>query len=329
MKKTSSVSRRELLLAGMVSGAAAMAGCVGSSPDDDGEYPSDTVDIVIPFGTGGGTDIAVRTIQDPFEEELGVSTVPDNREGSGGRVGFNHLSQQDADGYTIGAIALSTGVLGSTLYDTDFDMQELTPIAGLSTDRYGLIARPGEYEDFWDWLETAQEEGTIISSVGAGSNVDIGIRATFDAWDIDDYEIVPYDGGGESTTAVSGGDVDVTFNYPPSYFSQVESGDVETLWWGDTEPFPGDEEDVPNMDDIEYDFPQEILSLEVAMFAPTGLNDDIRQTLEDAVVAAREDQEFQETVDGNHGIVSDQAGDQLSETVDSLTEELAQYDDAV
>ncbi|MFP8953391.1 Bug family tripartite tricarboxylate transporter substrate binding protein [Natrialbaceae archaeon A-arb3/5] len=312
---------------------AAAAGCTSDLSGSDGEYPSDTVDVVVPFGTGGGTDTAVRAIYPALEDELGTNIVVDNRSGAGGRVGFEHMAQQSADGYTIGAIALSTGVLGSTLYNPDFDMQELTPIAGISTDRYGLIARPGEYDDFWDWLDDAQQNGTTISSVGAGSNVDIGIRATFEEWNIDDYEIVPYDGGGESTTAVASGDVDVTFNYPPSYFSQANSGDIETLWWGDTEPFPGtdhqDQDDVPNMNDIEYDFPQEILSLEVSMFAPAGLDDEVRETLEEAVIDAREDDEFQEMVEGSHGIISDQAGDELAETVDTLTEELSQYDDAV
>lgn len=51
------------------------------------EYPSDPVRLVVPFGAGGSTDLAIRTFAQHAEKYLGQSIAVENRAGGGAASG--------------------------------------------------------------------------------------------------------------------------------------------------------------------------------------------------------------------------------------------------
>ena len=61
------------MLATMVTGTAAFA-----------EYPERPINMVIPYGAGGATDISARTIAEPLGEAVGKALVMANVTGAGG-----------------------------------------------------------------------------------------------------------------------------------------------------------------------------------------------------------------------------------------------------
>jgi len=78
-------------------------------------WPSRPIRIVIPFGTGGGTDITTRLLAPKMAEILGQPVVLENRPGAGGMVGTDYVAKQPPNGEvfvlsTLSPIALARGL---------------------------------------------------------------------------------------------------------------------------------------------------------------------------------------------------------------------------
>ena len=66
------------------------------------EFPEKPIEMIVPFGAGGGFDKLARTLSGPLEKALGVSLAIKNNPGAGGRRGSVKLFKSKPDGYTIG-----------------------------------------------------------------------------------------------------------------------------------------------------------------------------------------------------------------------------------
>src|SRR3981081_400978 len=68
-----------------------------------GKYPSKTVEIVVPYAPGGGTDNLVRMITGIMDENK-ISPVPltvNNRAGGSGAVGYNYLINKNGNSHVV------------------------------------------------------------------------------------------------------------------------------------------------------------------------------------------------------------------------------------
>ncbi|MCA3343787.1 MAG: tripartite tricarboxylate transporter substrate binding protein, partial [Roseomonas sp.] len=75
-------------------------------------WPTRPIRIVIPFGTGGGTDITTRLLAPKLAEFLGQPVMLENRPGAGGVVGTDYVAKQQPNGEvfvlsTLSPIALA------------------------------------------------------------------------------------------------------------------------------------------------------------------------------------------------------------------------------
>jgi tripartite-type tricarboxylate transporter receptor subunit TctC len=77
-------------------------------------WPSRPIRIIIPFGTGGGTDITTRLLAPKMAEILGQPVVLENRPGAGGVVGTDYVAKQPANGdvFVLSTLSPHAVVLG-------------------------------------------------------------------------------------------------------------------------------------------------------------------------------------------------------------------------
>ncbi len=84
----------------LLSGAAALV--MVSTAAVAQNYPTRSIEVIIPFAAGGGVDVIGRAVAASVAEQLGQSAVVQNRDGAGGTIGFNTLANAAPDGYTLG-----------------------------------------------------------------------------------------------------------------------------------------------------------------------------------------------------------------------------------
>ena len=88
------------LQAAVLGAALGAGGCVFAA------YPDKPVRLIVPFPSGGGTDVTARAIALKLTEQWGQSVVVDNRPGAASMVGTEILAHSVPDGYTLGFVSI-------------------------------------------------------------------------------------------------------------------------------------------------------------------------------------------------------------------------------
>ena len=65
------------------------------------DYPDHSVKVIVPFPTGGATDIVGRIVMQKLSERLGQQFFIENISGAGGNIGMTAAARASNDGYTI------------------------------------------------------------------------------------------------------------------------------------------------------------------------------------------------------------------------------------
>ena len=95
-------------------------------------WPTRPVRIIVPFGTGGGTDITMRLLAPKLAEILGQPVVIENRPGGGGTTGTDFVAKSPPNGElfvlaTLSTVALAIGLYQRLPYDPVRDLVGVAP----------------------------------------------------------------------------------------------------------------------------------------------------------------------------------------------------------
>ncbi len=282
--------RTAVLLAAAV--LATTAACGVSETSDGSDFPTRTIDVVVPYPPGGGGDVLARALVDRVNAsgDLPEKLQIVNREGGGGVVGVGEVLSSSPDGYTVAIAPEGPITLQPQVADVGYDPLELTPIAQITRGPV-VVAVPGDspYETLEDLVEDARENPGKVS-LGEGP-LSYAIPATQieQAEDVS-FRRVDYEGDAASSTALLGGNVDATFTQTGAILAQAESGEIRVLAVGSAERsefLP----DVPTFGESGIDV--EAVAA-YAVFGPADLPETVTETLADAFLGAMEDEEFQE-----------------------------------
>src|SRR5450432_2746398 len=106
-------------------------------------YPTRPVKIIVPFGTGGGTDILARVIGQWLSERLGQQFFVENRPGAGGNIGTEAVVRAPPDGHTL-LIVDASPTVNVTLYEKlSFDfIHDIAPVASILRAPFLMVVNP-------------------------------------------------------------------------------------------------------------------------------------------------------------------------------------------
>lgn len=191
--------------------------------------------VVVPFGTGGGTDISMRLLAPKLSEILGQPVVIENRAGAGGTLGTDYVAKSAPTGEvvvlaTLSTVALAIGLYGDRLpYDPLRDLVAIAPTVfipiGLAvsarlgvTDATGFVAllkaNPGRFQ---------------YGSSGNGTSGHIA-AAAFLARTGTEAVHVPYRGGGQVFTDLVAGTIQFCCDIPSLLAPHHASGAARCLF---------------------------------------------------------------------------------------------------
>lgn len=121
----------------------AYAATTTTTADASVTYPSHSIKLIVPYGTGGGSDILARQISARLLQRWSQAVVVDNRAGASGNIGTEAVVHAAADGYTLllqnSTMVVNPAVNGKLNYDPEKDLTPimllgLTPIALVSSE---------------------------------------------------------------------------------------------------------------------------------------------------------------------------------------------------
>ena len=194
-------------------------------------YPSQPIKIVVPFAPGGGSDFIGRFIADKLTKSMGQPVLVDNRPGAGGLLGIELGLKAPADGYNFVLIA-SSYTVNPSIFKLKFDpVNDITPVAQISSGPMVLLANPGvKVRTVKELIALAKAKpGDItFASAGLGSVTHMAGEYFASAANIK-MTHVPYKGTSPALTDTIAGQTNVFFSSPASALSHVESGKLIAL----------------------------------------------------------------------------------------------------
>lgn len=232
------MKRRQLLAAG--AGLAATL----ALPARAQAYPSRPIRFVVPYAAGGGTDLLIRSLQEPLARSLGQPVIVDNRSGAAGAIGVREVARAAPDGYTFLVSNNGPSVIVPLLQkDAGYDpVQDFTPLTTLATAPIVLIAHANampatDTQQFLAWA-AAQSQSIVYGTAGVGS---IGHFAAEQFAKMTGTKLlhVPYRGQAPTIAAVLSGEAPIAFtSASDALLAHVQTGKIRLLGIGSEQPSP-------------------------------------------------------------------------------------------
>ncbi|HEY6239505.1 MAG TPA: tripartite tricarboxylate transporter substrate-binding protein, partial [Burkholderiales bacterium] len=101
--------------------AALTIGLLAAPPALGQQYPNKPIRIVVPFASGGTSDILARALGPHLTTAWGQPVIVENRTGANGNVGADFVAKSDKDGYTLLITHLGGLVISASVYKLAFD----------------------------------------------------------------------------------------------------------------------------------------------------------------------------------------------------------------
>ena len=204
------------------------------------QYPQRPVQLIVPWGAGGGTDATARIIASLLERELKQPINVVNRTGGSGVVGHQAIASSPADGYTLGMITVEITMM-HWVGLTPLTYRDYTPIGLVNADPAGIHVRvDSPYKSTKDLITAIKAtpgkmkasgtgQGGIWHLAIAGLLKDQGVEPTALPW-------VPSNGAAPGLQDLVAGGVDVVPCSIPEARSMIDAGKVRALAIMDTNP---------------------------------------------------------------------------------------------
>jgi tripartite-type tricarboxylate transporter receptor subunit TctC len=178
-------------------------------------YPDRLVRTIVPQGPGGPTDLLARVAAQRLQAVLHQNFIIENRGGGGGVIAAKAAGSAEPDGYTLFMGNTSVLVLIPILSrSAGYDPAKLfTPVARLSESYQVLVVHPSlPVKSVADLVAYAKANPGKLNYASAGIGNTIHLAGElFNASAGVNIVHVPYNSGAEATTAVLGGQVQMTF----------------------------------------------------------------------------------------------------------------------
>jgi len=253
--------------------------------------------IVAPAAPGGGWDQTARVMQQVLQRAGIVHTSSvENIPGAAGTIGLARFIGAERGN---GDVVMVSGLimLGAIVtHASPVTLQEVTPIARL-TGEYEAIVVPAAspFRSLDDLVRAFREKPESISwgggSAGGSDQMLAGLVA--DAVGVSPRRVnyIAFSGGGESMSAILGGQVSAGINGLSEFAPQIEAGTVRALGISSAERLPGVR--IPTLREQGVDVEFENWR---SLVAPPGISPSDRERLEKAVDAMVRSAEWREAL---------------------------------
>src|SRR5688572_3569022 len=258
------------------------------------QAPYDQLRIIAPAAPGGGWDQTARVMQQVVQQTGLARTVSvENIPGAAGLIGlarFIGAERGNGDAVMVNGLIMLGAIVTQ---QSEVTFANVTPIARL-TGEYEVLTVPmsSPFRTLDDFIRAFKERPEAISwgggSAGGSDQILAGLIA--DAVGVAPRRVnyIAFSGGGESLSAILGGQVSVGINGLAEFAPQIEAGTVRALAISSAERLPG--LDIPTLReqgvDVEFENWRSVVG-------PPGLSAADRERMESAIASLVASAEWQ------------------------------------
>ena len=257
-------------------------------------YPTRTIQTIMPLQAGSGVDILMRPIAQKMSEGLGQAITIENIPGGAGLIGTAKVAQSPADGYVLGAFNDSILTMLPNLYKKiDYDpVQSFAPISEVAAITFVMVANPSfPGNTAADLVRIAKEKPGKIdyASGGNGSPQHIGMEI-FRQYTGAPIVHIPYRGAAAAVTDVMAGQVPVMISALSVVLPHIRAGKLKVLGVASKARSPL----LPNTPTINESVKGYEFSTWGALLAPKGTSPVIIEKLNESLANALKDPKLRE-----------------------------------
>ncbi len=221
---------RRTILSGAALGAATLARPGFAQP----RYPNRPIQVICPWGAGGGTDATARIVATILEREMGQPVNVVNRTGGSGVVGHAAIAQAAPDGYTIGMLTVEIAMMHWRGL-TELTPRSYTPLALMNEDPPGVqVNASSPYQtvrQLSDAIKAARPGQLKASGTGQGGIWHLALVGWLQALGLraDHVRWVPSNGAAPAMQDLAANGVDIVTCSLPEARAIIEAGRARSL----------------------------------------------------------------------------------------------------
>ncbi|MCC6889244.1 MAG: tripartite tricarboxylate transporter substrate binding protein [Hyphomicrobiales bacterium] len=211
------------------------------------DFPTKPIRIVVPYASGGGTDIVARIIAAKLQEKFNQTVIVENRTGAGGNIGAETVSLAEPDGHTLMFTAQGPLVVNKSLYGKlGYDPDTFTPVSlVLVADMVLLTHTKLAARNVPDLIKLAKANPGRLNYASQGNGTSAHLTAElFKSMAGVNLVHVPYRGSGPALIDLVAGHVDVMFGEIAPARSYLDAGSLRAI------AVTGDKR-IPSMPEVE------------------------------------------------------------------------------
>lgn len=212
-------------------GSILLTACGDNVDSDDDEFSaSGTIRLTVSMAAGGGSDRATRVMSEALNDGAdGYNTVVENREGSGGAVGWSHIYSQTGDPNQL--VKAETAIHTLPLQDgveLDWTYDDFTPIAMFAEDSRMVVAPADSTYETCDEIVEASADEEILSGVSGTFGADGMVLHHLEEAGLES-DSVPFGSTGEVITGLLGDQIDFAPVSAAAVLQYIEADELKAL----------------------------------------------------------------------------------------------------
>lgn len=195
------------------------------------EYPSRPITVVVPFSPGGVIDVATRIVVKHVAQQSGAQVVVENKSGGEGVVGAQALTQKNADGYALLAVApflVNTPLLRK---NSGFATEDFVAVGALADSPFVLVTSSTlPVKSFKDLVAygLANPDTLNAAMTSEGGTMHMGIAMFMAATGVK-MRMIPFKGAPAAVPSLVNGEVQVSFLPASVAKPLLESGRIHGI----------------------------------------------------------------------------------------------------
>lgn len=195
-------------------------------------WPAKPISLVVPFPSGGTTDVLARAVGQELSVALGQPVVVESKPGAGSTLGADYVAKAKPDAHTLlmGAVhhTIASSVYKKLPYDFQKDLAPISIVAMVPNVLVINTAIPAKNVSELLALAKAQPGKYSFGSNGNGTAQHL-IGAQFESMGGVELLHVPYKGSGPLTTDLLGGQIQMSFDTITPVLPHIKAGKLRAL----------------------------------------------------------------------------------------------------